>query len=164
MDNPLSRLSPPRASDHPTREDVLSAFLSRWHTGRTCPTGLLLLVAAGGALAHEGHRHSAVATTTAEEQFFLAENHASMARMMHAMAVPPNGDIVAMMTAPHQGAIYMATTLLPHGGNEALRRMAQEIIVTQQAEIAAMRMAIDEPLPPSVPAPTCWPSPAPDGQ
>jgi uncharacterized protein (DUF305 family) len=31
--------------------------------------------------------------------------------------------------------------------------MAQEIIVTQQQEIAAMRLAVGEPLPPSAPAP-----------
>ena len=32
--------------------------------------------------------------------------------------------------------------------------LAQEIIVDQQQEIAAMRMAVGEPLPPSAPAPT----------
>jgi hypothetical protein len=31
--------------------------------------------------------------------------------------------------------------------------MAQEIIVTQQQEITAMRLAVGEPLPPSAPAP-----------
>jgi hypothetical protein len=31
--------------------------------------------------------------------------------------------------------------------------MAQEIIVTQQQEIAAMRLAVDEPLPPPAAAP-----------
>jgi hypothetical protein len=36
--------------------------------------------------------------------------------------------------------------------NERLRRMAQEIIITQQQEIAAMRLAVDQPIPPSVPS------------
>jgi Domain of unknown function (DUF305) len=42
---------------------------------------------------------------------------------------------------------------LRYGHNEQLRRLAQEIIVTQQQEIAAMRLAVGEPLPPSTPAP-----------
>ena len=48
----------------------------------------------------------------------------------------------------------MAVALLRYGRNERLKRLAQEIIVTQQQEIAAMRLAIGEPLPPSMPAPT----------
>lgn len=119
---------------------------------------LLLLAAADTALAHEGHHHSTPAAPAAAEQPFLQENQAAMAKMMQAMDVSPSGDIdrdfVAMMTPHHQGAIDMATALLRHGGNERLRRLAQEIIVTQQDEIAAMRLAIDVPLPPSTPAPT----------
>ena len=44
--------------------------------------------------------------------------------------------------------------LLRYGRNERLKRLAQEIIVTQQQEIAAMRLAIGEPLPPSTARPT----------
>lgn len=81
-----------------------------------------------------------------------------MTRMMEAMAVPATGDIdrdfVAMMTPHHQGAMDMAVNYLRHGRNEQLRRLAQEIVVTQQQEIAAMRLALGEALPPSVPAPT----------
>jgi hypothetical protein len=60
---------------------------------------------------------------------------------------------VAMMVPHHQGAIDMAQALLRYGHNEPLRRLAQEIIVTQQQEIAAMRLAVGEPLPPAVAAP-----------
>jgi hypothetical protein len=42
---------------------------------------------------------------------------------------------------------------LRHGHNEQLRRIAQEIIVTQQQEIAAMRLALGQPLPPSLATP-----------
>ena len=87
-----------------------------------------------------------------------------MAKMMAAMAADPTGDVdrdfVAMMVPHHQGAIAMAVGLLRYGRNERLKRLAQEIIVTQQAEIAAMRQAIGEPLPPSMPSPTT-PSAAP---
>ncbi|MBP2293738.1 DUF305 domain-containing protein [Azospirillum rugosum] len=92
------------------------------------------------------------------EARFLAENDAAMTTMMNGMAVKPSGDVdqdfVAMMTAHHQGAIDMALALLRHGRNEQLRRIAQEIIVEQQQEIAAMKLAIGAPLPPSAPVPT----------
>ena len=62
-------------------------------------------------------------------------------------------DFVAMMMPHHQGAIDMAQAELRYGRNEQLERLAQEIIVTQQQEIAAMRLALGQPLPPSAPAP-----------
>ncbi len=92
-----------------------------------------------------------------EEAPFMAENSAAMAKMMAAIDVKPLGDVdadfVAMMVPHHQGAIDMAQAELRYGRNEQLRRMAQEIIVTQQEEIAAMRLAVGQPLPPSVPSP-----------
>jgi hypothetical protein len=94
---------------------------------------------------------------TVDEEPFLAENNAAMAKMMTAMDIKPSGDIdadfVAMMVPHHQGAIDMALAQLRYGRNEQLRRLAQEIIVTQQQEIAAMRQALGQPLPPSVPSP-----------
>jgi len=59
-----------------------------------------------------------------------------------------------MMVPHHQGAIDMARAVLRYGRNEQLRRIAQEIIVDQLQEIAAMRLAIGEPLPPATAAPT----------
>lgn len=89
---------------------------------------------------------------------FSAENNAAMSRMMTAMEIRPSGDVdrdfVAMMIPHHQGAIDMALAELRHGHSEQLRRIAQEIIVDQQQEIAAMNFALDQPLPPSTPAPT----------
>ncbi len=95
---------------------------------------------------------------------FLAENVSAMSKMMVDMGIKPSGDVdrdfVAMMVPHHQGAIDMAQAELRYGHNEQLRRMAQEIIVTQQQEIAAMRLAVGEPLPPSVPAPDQIPAAA----
>src|SRR3978361_1598619 len=88
---------------------------------------------------------------------FTAENTAAMAKMMAGMDIKPSGeldrDFAGMMMPPHQGAIEMAEAELRHGKNEQLRRIAQEIIVDQQQEIAAMRLALGRPLPPSAPAP-----------
>jgi hypothetical protein len=89
---------------------------------------------------------------------FVQENDAAMDKMMAAMAIKPSGDIdrdfAAMMIPHHQGAIDMALAELRHGGNEQLRRIAQEIIVEQQQEIDAMHLAVGQPLSPSAPAPT----------
>ena len=93
-----------------------------------------------------------------DEAPYLAQNDAAMNKMMDDMTVKPTGDVdhdfVAMMVPHHQGAIDMAQAVLRHGHNEQLRRLAQEIIVTQQQEIAAMRLAVGDPLPPSVASPT----------
>ena len=109
-----------------------------------------------GALAHEAHPAQKAATT--DESAFLAENDAAMTKMMNDMAAKPSGDIdrdfVAMMAPHHQGAIDMAVIELRYGNNEQLRRIAQEIIVSQLQEIAAMKLAIGEQVVASAPAPT----------
>jgi alcohol dehydrogenase YqhD (iron-dependent ADH family) len=98
----------------------------------------------------------------ANETGFTAEMNAAMDKMMAAMAVKPSGDVdrdfATMMIPHHQGAIDMALAELKYGRNEQLRRIAQEIIVEQLQEIAAMRLALGQPLPlptqPSQPATT----------
>jgi Domain of unknown function (DUF305) len=91
-----------------------------------------------------------------DEAPFLAENVSAMTKMMIDMGIRPSGDVdkdfVAMMTPHHQGAIDMAMAELRYGHNERLKRMAQEIVITQQQEIAAMRLAVDRPSRPSVPS------------
>jgi len=88
----------------------------------------------------------------------MAENNAAMKKMMNGMSVKPTGDVdvdfVGMMVPHHQGAIDMSLAVLRHGRNPQIRRLAQEVIVTQQQEIVAMRLAVGEPPPPSVPSPT----------
>jgi|SRR5689334_24433193 Domain of unknown function (DUF305) len=86
----------------------------------------------------------------AAEAPYLAENVAAMTKMMMDMSIQPSGDVdadfVAMMVPHHQGAIEMARAELRYGHNEQLKRMAQEIIVTQLQEIAAMHLALGQPL------------------
>jgi uncharacterized protein (DUF305 family) len=83
---------------------------------------------------------------TPDETAFLAENDAAMKKMMADMAITPSGDVdrdfVTMMIPHHQGAVDMALAYLRYGHNEQLRRLAQEIIVTQGQEITVMRLAI----------------------
>jgi uncharacterized protein (DUF305 family) len=111
---------------------------------------LAALIAGAAASASFARAPAAAwAEPAGDEAPFLAENDAAMTKMRAGMAVKPTGDIdrdfVAMMAPHHQGAIDMAQALLRHGSNEQLKRLAQEIIVTQQQEIAVMRMAIGEP-------------------
>jgi len=109
--------------------------------------------------AHEAHPPAQPATAAVlDEAPFLKENDAAMTKMMNNMAIKPSGDIdrdfVAMMAPHHQGAIDMAISELRYGKNEQLRRIAQEIIVDQMQEIAAMNLAIGKPVTDSAPAPT----------
>jgi len=101
---------------------------------------------------------AAFATVANDEKPYLTEVNAAMERMMAGMMVAPSGnvdaDFVTMMLPHHQGAIDMAVAELRYGKNEQLKRIAQEIIVDQQQEIAAMRLALGQPLPPSAPVPT----------
>jgi hypothetical protein len=114
---------------------------------------------ASGAGAEEAaHPAGAPSELLTAEAPFLAENATAMDKMMSDMAVKPTGDVdadfAAMMIPHHQGAIDMALAELRHGKNEQLRRIAQEIVVEQQQEIIAMRLALGQPLPPSAPADT----------
>jgi uncharacterized protein (DUF305 family) len=101
---------------------------------------------------------ASMGSTSAAESAFLQENARAMSRMMAAMAIKPSGDVdrdfVAAMIPHHQGAIDMAQAVLRHGRNEQLRRIAQEIIVDQTQEIAAMRLALGESAPASAAVPT----------
>jgi hypothetical protein len=133
---------------------VMSVFLHPWAGGARLLLGGVLVAAA---------TMSSVAGP--EETPFLAENDRAMATMMRSMKISPSGDVdrdfVAMMVPHHQGAIDMAQAELRYGHNEQLRRLAQEIIVTQQQEIVVMQTVVGEsppatgtaPLPPSQAAP-----------
>jgi hypothetical protein len=82
----------------------------------------------------------------------------AVARMHGAMDVPFTGDVdrdfARMMIPHHQGAIDMAVAELRFGKDEHLRRLAQEIIVDQQQEIALMHFALGDPAATGAPAPT----------
>ncbi len=56
----------------------------------------------------------------------------------------PDHDFAAMMIPHHQGAVDMAKAELLYGKDTVLRRLAQEIIVTQEQEIEVMRMRLKQ--------------------
>jgi uncharacterized protein (DUF305 family) len=112
--------------------------------------GILLAVAIGIGEMASG---SPAAIAANPEGPFLTLNETAMNKMMAGMAVKPTGDVdhdfVAMMVPHHQGAIDMAQAELEYGHNQKLLRIAQEIVVEQLQEIAAMRLAIGEPASPN---------------
>ncbi|MTD17960.1 DUF305 domain-containing protein [Pseudomonas sp. CCM 7891] len=120
-----------------------------------------MLTFVSAASAYEMNHHSTspavVVQGPPEEAQFLAENESAMEKMMVDMASRPTGDVdrdfVEMMIPHHQGGIDMALAFLKYGHNERLQRLAQEIIITQQQEIAAMRLAIGDPLPATMAVP-----------
>lgn len=119
---------------------------------RILATTSFLAVVSVSAFAHDTSLHQQdTVMSPASESPFLTENDAAMVKMMKDMAVKPTGnvnrDFVEMMIPHHQGAIDMAVAYLRYGNNEQLKRLAQEIIVDQQQEITAMRLALGDPLP-----------------
>lgn len=87
-------------------------------------------------------------TAATVDASFMREINSAMTKMMSAMNICPTGDVdkdfVATMVPHHQGAIAMAEAELKYGRNVKLRRIASEIVVTQEQEIAAMRLALRE--------------------
>ena len=94
---------------------------------------------------------SAIAAEPLADAPFVDRIHAAMSSMMAGMSSAPTGDadkdFVAWMVPHHQGAIDMAKAELLYGHDVKLRRIAEEIMVTQQQEIVAIRLAIGQPLP-----------------
>jgi uncharacterized protein (DUF305 family) len=126
-----------------------------------CAIGLLLpaaMLAVSAAQRPIGHQHDNLPTGTAQEGICSIEpvatgfrpemerGMAAMMRDMHAPGYSGNADIdfLAMMIPHHQGAIEMARLILTHGRDPLTRRLAAEVIASQQAEIEAMqsRLAI----------------------
>ncbi len=69
---------------------------------------------------------------------------AGMEHMQHDMAGAemtgnPDRDFVAMMLPHHKGAVAMAKTELQYGKDPSLRKMARDIIASQEREIAEMQ-------------------------
>jgi uncharacterized protein (DUF305 family) len=101
---------------------------------------------------HSGHHHPEGAEGR-EAAFspgfrrFVREMDAGMGRMMKDMHAPgytgdADVDFLAMMIPHHEGAVEMARLVLVHGRDPLTRQLADEIIASQTAEIAAMRQRL----------------------
>lgn len=94
------------------------------------------------------HTHSPAVEDRADTDAGVTPNMMeAMAKMDRDMGAAPmtgdaDHDFAAMMIPHHQGAIDMAKAYLAAAKDPALRRLAQEIIVTQGQEIEVMRLRL----------------------
>ena len=111
---------------------------------------VLALGVASPALAqHPGHSQRPATNESASTREFRQAND----RMHRDMNIRWSGnadrDFAAAMIPHHQGAIEMARIQLRHGTDPEMRRLAEEIIRTQDAEIAELRAFLARSAPPA---------------
>ncbi len=97
------------------------------------------------ALSQSSHAgHGAPARSTAPDTPAVKAFKAANDRMHRDMAIDFTGDVdvdfVRAMIPHHEGAVAMAKILLQNGGKDAeTRKLAEEVIRTQEKEIAEMK-------------------------
>jgi uncharacterized protein (DUF305 family) len=113
--------------------------------------GLMLLGIAGIAGAqqgHQGHHGHAPPAAAAKEapstKAFRAVNDKMHANMDLKFSGDADVDFLRGMIPHHQGAIDMAKIVLEHGKDARVRKLAEEIIRAQEAEIAEMNEWLKE--------------------
>ena len=95
-------------------------------------------------VAQHDHHHAGAANIWTQGDEFARALTAGMDKMHRDMMAPsPTGnadvDFLATMIPHHAGAVEMARLVLIHGKDPLVRRLAEEIIASQQAEIVAMQ-------------------------
>lgn len=89
---------------------------------------------------HSAHDHGAATAPKSEAtQAFEKANAKMHDGMMAALTGDPDVDFMQGMIPHHQGAIDMAEIVLKYGKDPETRKLAEEIVKTQTAEITFMR-------------------------
>lgn len=88
---------------------------------------------------HRQHGTPATAGDSAATRAYKAANAKMHKDMDIAFSGNPDRDFAAGMIPHHQGAIDMAKTVLQHGKDAEVRKLAEDIIAAQEKEIAQLR-------------------------
>jgi len=101
---------------------------------------------AAGVIIGTASHNSFGADTENSFQKLMADSMTVMDKGMQnaPMTGYPDHDFAVMMIPHHQGAVAMAKAELMYGKDPVLRRLAQEIIVTEEQEIEVMRLRLKQ--------------------
>lgn len=91
----------------------------------------------GSHSAHGGH--GAAASNNAVTKAFQEANDKMHRDMNIAFTGDADADFARGMIPHHQGAVDMARIVLQHGKDAEIRKLAEEVIRTQEAEMKMMR-------------------------
>ncbi|MFA8386388.1 MAG: DUF305 domain-containing protein [Pelagibaca sp.] len=98
-----------------------------------------LAMAQSGHIDHSAHTMPAHATLPASTQAYIAVNDAMHRDMAITFTGDADVDFLLGMIPHHEGAVAMARVVMEYGADAETRKLAEEIIASQEAEIAWMK-------------------------